>query len=706
MNGTYHTGLVALSILIATFASYVALELATRVTNSRGADTKIWLYAGAFSMGIGIWSMHFIGMLAFRLPIALAYDALITLVSLAIAIGVSWFALKVASHPRFSWRNLCIGGILMGIGISSMHYTGMAALTVTPSIAYDPFLLIASIGIAIVASMVALWITFQLRQVNRSRLLLWRIASALVMGLAITGMHYTGMFAAHFAQGTICISGQGFDTFLMSILVAGFSGLILGVTLLIASIDSKMRLRTTSLEQDKSYLETLAMNDPLTKLPNRRSLEERIGAEIASNADTRFAILFIDLDRFKLVNDSLGHHVGDQLLRLVAARLLQCTRTTDTVSRLGGDEFVIMMKMDRELHNVIEVANRIQQDVSLPIHIEGHEISVTPSIGIAIHPIDGKDPHSLIVSADTAMYQVKKQGRNHYQFFSAEMSSLSRDRLELETALRLAIKNEELSLYYQPVFEATSARVVGTEALARWRHPVRGFISPAEFIPLAEEMGLISQLGQWVLKTACRQAKHWQEAGLPPIMMAVNISAHQLSRQDFEQTVANALEKTGFDGHLLELEITEGTLLFNIESVSRKLFNLHELGIKVAIDDFGVGYSSLQYLHRLPIDKLKIDRSFVNGIVDNPDNEAIVRAIISVGHSLRLTVVAEGVETPSQLARLCKLECNQFQGFLRARPMPAEDFEALFRLMLTSERPLTVVPGGKNEARNNSGLAG
>jgi diguanylate cyclase (GGDEF)-like protein len=679
MVGTYQFGLVALSLFIATLASYVALELAGRVTNSRGLEARLWLGCGAVSMGIGIWSMHFIGMLAFRLPISLAYDISTTLISLAIAIGVSGFALKVASRASLDWRNLVIAGVLMGSGISSMHYTGMAALTVTPSIVYDPLIFAASITIAIVAAMAALWIAFRLRQVKSSQMVFWQIVSAFVMGLAIAGMHYTGMLAAHFAAGTICISGQGFDTFLMATLVAGFSVLISGVTLLIGFLDGRMRLRTASLEQDKSHLEVLAMKDALTQLPNRRLLEQRIIAEIANDAASRFAILFIDLDRFKSVNDSLGHHIGDRLLRAVATRLQQSTRATDTVARLGGDEFVVMLKADSELHNVVEVANRIQKDITAPIQIEGHELNVTSSIGIAVYPTDGTDPHSLIVNADTAMYQVKKRGRNRYQFFSSDMDNQSRARFELESELRLALKNGDFELHYQPISEVRSGRIVSVEALARWPHPVRGYVSPIEFIPLAEELGLIAALGQWVLETACRQARAWQDAGLPGLTMAVNISPYQLDRRDFEQMVTDTLVAAGLDGRYLELEITEGTLLYNIESASNTLFRLHKLGITVAIDDFGVGYSSLQYLRKLPIDKLKIDRSFITDIVTDADDEAIVRAMISVGHSLRLQVVAEGVETTAQLARLRTLGCDRYQGYLRAKPMPAAEFATLFR---------------------------
>jgi len=424
----------------------------------------------------------------------------------------------------------------------------------------------------------------------------------------------------------------------------------------------------------------LAYYDPLTGLPNRTLLEDRVGqALVAAERDGKqAAILFIDLDHFKKINDSLGHFSGDQMLVQVAQRLLACLRRMDTVARLGGDEFVVLLS-EVTLAGATDVARKILASVARPYAIEGHELSVTPSLGISLFPQDGSDFEALLKHADTAMYQAKESGRNAYQFFASEMNVVALERLVLENSLRQGLERGEFVLYYQPQVDANSGRIIGAEALIRWRHPQIGMISPGKFISVAESTGLIVPIGEWVLREACCQNRAWQLAGLAPICVAVNISAPQFRDGRLEDSVREVLAETGLAPACLELELTEGTVMSDADATVGTLRRLSMLGVKLAIDDFGTGYSSLSYLKRFPIDKLKIDQSFVRDIVTDPDDWAIATAVISMGHSLRLRVIAEGVERVEQLAMLRRQGCDEVQGYYFSVPLPAREFAVLLQ---------------------------
>jgi len=681
--GTYSYWLVVGSVIVAVLASYTALDLATRITAARGRrSARLWLFGGAFGMGTGIWSMHFIGMLAFSLPIPMGYDVPMTLLSMLIAIVVSGFALFMVSRERLTWKNLLLGGVLMGLGIASMHYTGMAAMQTSPPIQYDPLLFIASIVIAILASLAALAIAFTLRKDS-----LWMVyakyIAAVIMGLAITGMHYTGMAAAQFAPDTICLTGSTVDNSWMAGTIALCTFLVLSTTRVLSAFDARMAAGTArmaaSLQKVNAELKHMVLHDPLTMLPNRLLLEDRIGQAIGAcrRAGGRCAVLFVDLDRFKSVNDSLGHFVGDELLRAVAERLRAAMRAEDTVSRLGGDEFVVLLRQIERDEDAATVANKILEAASLPFPINGRELSVTASIGAALFPEHGASAQMLISNADAAMYHVKKSGRNAVQVFSPAMSTFFPDRLVLENDLRHALDRHELELHYQPKVGVNSGSVIGMEALVRWRHPERGLVNPSEFIPLAEETALIIPLGQWVLREACRQNKAWQEQGLRPMRIAVNISGVQLRHSGFVDQVALALRETGLEPRHLEIEITESVVMQNAATSVAMLDRLSQMGVHLAVDDFGTGYSSLSYLKRFPLNTLKIDSSFVRDLLTDRNGAVIVQAIIALAHSLKLEVVAEGVEEPAQLQFLQSLGSDQYQGFLHSRPLTALDFGRL-----------------------------
>lgn len=435
----------------------------------------------------------------------------------------------------------------------------------------------------------------------------------------------------------------------------------------------------TERKQAEERIEFLAHHDPLTKLPNRVLLRDRFNQACASALRNKsgVTVLFVDLDNFKQINDGFGHQAGDRVLVSVVERLQGFVRDSDTICRQGGDEFVVI------LHNLIEVdvIARITQNIldalSASVDVEDHSISLSASIGIAIFPNDGKAFDDLLKNADAAMYEAKASGKNTFRFFTESMNRGALDKLQMTAHLRNALSNQEFQLYYQPQVRLDSGRIVGVEVLLRWQQPELGMISPALFIPLAEESGLIAPMGEWVLREACRQGRRWLDSGLPPMLIAVNISALQFKRGNVFELVRNAILETGYPADCLELEFTESALMHDVDQTRETIQNLKAFGIKLAIDDFGTGYSSLSYLKQIKVDKLKIDQSFVRDIGHNADDLAIVNAIIQLGKTLQLRVIAEGVEMIEELHILRKLGCDEVQGYFFARPQPAAEVENL-----------------------------
>ncbi|NOX75472.1 MAG: EAL domain-containing protein [Gammaproteobacteria bacterium] len=432
-------------------------------------------------------------------------------------------------------------------------------------------------------------------------------------------------------------------------------------------------------KRTEEHIRHQAYHDALTGLPNRLLFSDRLEQALAQarRINETLAVMFIDLDRFKNINDSLGHAVGDQLLQDIAQRLAQCTRDEDSVARMGGDEFTVLLPRVRQQDDLDRIARKILHSLSQPLTVEGHELTVTASIGISLFPADGDRPDVLMKNADSAMYEAKEQGKNKHQFYNANMSAGAVEHLTLETQLRRALEREEFLLYYQPQVNAESENLIGFEVLLRWQHPERGLLPPGKFITLLEETGLITPVGEWILRTACRQNQTWRAQGLTPVRVAVNFSAHQFRDTDPGALVEQVLRDTALPADGLEVEITEGVLMDNMERSIATLQRLRERGVAIAIDDFGTGYSSLSYLKRFPAHSLKIDQSFVRDITCNPQDREIVTSIITMAHGLGLTTIAEGVETRSQLKLLRELHCDQIQGYLMGRPLSVEQATAV-----------------------------
>jgi diguanylate cyclase (GGDEF)-like protein/PAS domain S-box-containing protein len=427
-----------------------------------------------------------------------------------------------------------------------------------------------------------------------------------------------------------------------------------------------------------------AQHDVVTNLPNRLLLNDRITQSIslARRQKKHLAVVFLDLDRFKCINDSLGHAIGDELLQSVSKRLLASVRASDTVSRQGGDEFVILLSEIANPEDAATSAKKILLSLSAPHYIGGQDLHIDGSIGISVYPEDGEDAETIIKSADTAMYHAKESGRNNFQFFKADMNVKAVERQSVEGSLRRALERQEFLLHYQPKVNLDTGEITGVEALIRWQQPDRGLVLPSQFVPIAEDCGLIIQIGHWVLREACRQARAWQNAGLPPLPIAVNVSAVEFREKGFVQGVRAILSETGLEARYLELELTEGVLMEDAESTASVLQELKRMGVHLAVDDFGTGYSSLSYLRQFPIDVLKIDQSFIHQITADPNVSSIVSAIIHMGKSLNHAVIAEGIETQEQRAYLQTQRCAEGQGFLFSRPLGAAQFAHLLEMTI------------------------
>src|SRR5689334_6708023 len=441
------------------------------------------------------------------------------------------------------------------------------------------------------------------------------------------------------------------------------------------------------LQQRTAEVDWLAYYDTVTQLPNRALFEDRLtqAVSVAKAAHQSLGVLFISLDQFKKVNDSLGHGPGDILLREFAERLKSCITKSDTVARFGSDEFALLRTQINGTKDVIETIGSLSQLLKFSFDLPGHELFATASVGVSLFPLDGDDCQTLLKNAGAALYKAKRSGGAKYQFFTADMHELATKRLELESNLRRAIQNEEFLLHYQPRVSVDSLAITGVEALVRWQHPQLGLISPSEFIPLAEDTGLIVTIGEWVLRTACMQGQRWRDQGFAPIQIAVNISARQFHDQDFSQTVIRILEETGLSPKCLELEVTESSIMQDAWFAAGTLSRLKSMGINISIDDFGTGFSSLASLKRLPIDALKIDQSFVREATSDPDDAALVMAIITLAHNLRLRVVAEGVETEEQLRFLQLLRCDEIQGNFFSKALPAETLTTVFEPQINAD---------------------
>ena len=683
---SYDRQLVFTSLLIASFASYVALDMAKRMWATEFRVALGWWAAGSLSMGTGIWSMHFVGMLAYSLPIPLGYTVFLTVLSWVAAVAVSGLSLWLASHGRLTPTHLGGGALLMGAGICAMHYTGMAALDMAPAIVWRWELVVASAAIAVGASAVALLIFFWLRVVKAGRGRFYQLLAALVMGLAISGMHYIGMAAANFPLGSVCLSAGTLNGGQLGWLVILASLALLTITLFSSTWDTRVQLAASlktanaELRLANDELQKRAFLDPLTGLPNRQLFDDRLQHALArlqrSDEKTYVAVLFVDLDGFKPINDSFGHAAGDLVLKEVGLRLSRTARESDTVARIGGDEFVLLMEGLSDVEDSYCLARRILLALAPPLQLAELQVHVVGSIGISHSEARGPSDE-LMAHADAAMYAAKRAGGNTYVVFEPQMAVGAAQQLSLNFDLSRAVADRQLNLVYQPKVDTLSGKLCGVEALLRWQHPERGAISPDVFIPVAERYGLIHEMGQWVIDEACKQMQAWDEMGFV-VNVAINLSVHQLRREDLPERIQQALERHRVDPARLLCEITESVAMEDIKAMQRACDGLRRIGVFLSIDDFGTGYSSLSYLRQLPVRQLKIDRSFINDLETSEDARAVVDAVIKLAHALSLSVVAEGVETAGQRDILQGLNCDELQGYFFARPMAADD-------LLTSE---------------------
>ena len=926
--------LVVLSVLAAMIGSFTALVHAQRMRESSGRSAWIWMVTGGITLGLAIWSMHFIGMLAFHLPIPLGYALPLTLLSALPAIAAALLGFYVLREPDISTVRIIVSGLLMGLGVSVMHYTGMAALRMSPPISYDQLIFILSVAIAVIASWGALLMMYQGERVKLPPMLRFVLGGA-IMGLAISGMHYTAMLGTNISPGSVCMVGAtrvapGMLALLVSLTALfWFGGGILAALFdrrmarqnaqALAQLEQAHRQALRELEYQKyaldqhsivcttdvrgtityvnekfcaisqySYDETVGQNhrlinagthpkeffrdmyrtiaagkvwhgeicnrakdgslfwvdgtivpflgdngkpfqytavrtditerkksdealrvaaaafethdailitdvnaniirvnqafqditgysseevlgknprilssgrqdkvfyaamwqqllnngswtgelwdkrkdgqvypkwltitaikneqgettgyvaifsditerkqaeeeiynlafyDALTRLPNRRLLLDRFRLALSVSARSHHygAVLFLDMDRFKTLNDTLGHDYGDLLLIEVAGRIRLCVREVDTVARLGGDEFVVLLEeidanAQEASQRVAQIAEKIRTALAAPYQINGHEHHSSPSIGVCLYRGNEESVDALLKHADLAMYQAKDAGRNAVRFFDPAMQHAVEMHAALEADLRRAISNRELRLHYQIQVD-NEHRPLGAEALLRWNHPKRGMVSPAQFIPVAEESSLILDIGHWVLDTACRQLAQWGgNEQTRELTLAVNVSAQQFRLHDFVDRVTAALRAHQVDPSRLKLELTESVVLDDVTDVVAKMRALKVLGVKLSLDDFGTGYSSLSYLKQLPLDQLKIDQSFGRDIATDTNDAVMVKTIIDMAQNFRLNVIAEGVETKAQLGFLKQNGCMAYQGYLFSKPVPVEEFEKL-----------------------------
>ncbi|WP_339221159.1 EAL domain-containing protein [Paenibacillus sp. FSL W7-1332] len=655
MDGNYNYYIVGLSIAIAILASYSALNITSKISDANGKSKFFWLFGGAMVMGSGIWSMHFVGMLAMHMNMNVRYDVFLTIMSMLVSVVSSFIAFYITMPRNINWFKIAIGGFILGSGIVAMHYMGMEAMVIHAEISYDPGIWVLSAIIALVASYAALLLFLRFRNHPKSSFLKW--GSAVVMGFAVCGMHYTGMKAARFEAhaGMLTQQPQSVDFLLLY-----------GVTVAIFAI---LLISWGAMFFDRHVLEKLAYQDTITGLPNRNEMNRFF----ETNSETeQITILFLDLDQFKAINDTLGHNVGDLLVQEVGKRLRQFIGNGQQVFRIGGDEFLIILKQSDPVY-AQHLADDILQRIKNVYYIDGNELYVTASIGISIGSVHSSDRTTLLKNADTAMYKAKGLGKNQQCLYDEEMGLQEVRKMELEKDLQRALELKEFFIVYQPKWNVQSDRLVGFEALLRWKHPRLGVISPLEFIPIAEETGLIIPMTRWTLEEACKQCRIWQERGIvQPV--SVNLSVRLFHGDNLLELIQNVLDKANLEPRLLELEIAESMVLHDVNDIIRQLGNIRSLGVKVSMDDFGTGYSSIGLLDRIPIDALKLDRQFTNDL-DTPSKRAIVNAIVLMAENLNLDVIAEGVENKEHIDFLTGLGCHVMQGYYYGKPMDINEIK-------------------------------
>jgi diguanylate cyclase len=671
LQGSVIAGLIAICVACAAF------NLSTRALLAESWKRIGWLAGGAFAAAFGMTSVHLTWVLARSGPLGMQHFALLAS-PLTIAVLTYLAALFFAGTSHARSVRLPAVALIIGVGIVATHGAVLRTLEEHVRVPLYSYSVIANLCVATVATLCAWWIASSSWVLGSARFAsVTRLTAVAVGALGVLapdlltsvgftnvsgqGLHWQGIALAALSLGILCIT-----------MVASSSG---------ARLHARGRYHAREMAVAQIRLEYLATHDATTGLPNRALFTERVthAMDEAIRKRGNWAVAVLDLDRFRFVNGSLGHRAGDSVLRSVAERLAEVLRPADVLARFGGDEFAVLLEDIGGRAELLPIIGRMHETLQTPLRVNGIDVHVSPSIGASLAPVTAQRADELFVQAEAALYRAKARGGNVFQLFEAGMACATPDRFALEHDLRLAIAARQLELVYQPQISASDSRIVGFEALLRWHHPVRGLITPSSFIPLAEETGLIVQIGEWVLREACRQGRRWRREHGIAVPVAVNLSAVQLIHDELVDVVRSALDAAGLEGECLELELTESSVMMNPEKSIRTLEQLRALGCRLCIDDFGTGYSSLGYLRRFSIDKLKIDRSFVRDLPVSRKDESIVRAIVALAHGLQLQVVAEGIESAEQLALVRALGCDQWQGYLCAPPLPAALTHAMLR---------------------------
>ncbi|VVM98870.1 putative signaling protein [Pseudomonas fluorescens] len=714
LNCTHDSFLVFLAYLVACAGGFATLGIAERLRHSdKPASQWRWRWVGAACLAGGIWAMHFIGMLAFQAPIEIHYELPITLISLLIALLASWLAMRTLSHAHLSLRQYIQAATCIGLGIATMHYVGMAAMRSSAVAYYRPDLFALSIAIAIGASLAALLLSSHLRNGGGLYHQVWKYSASLVLGAGIVSMHFTGMAALNLVLPTGNLQTLPGDNnhLQLGLTVALITLLIIGSSVSAALADKKLQHKErdlqrvnallNQLDQARQALQDVAHYDALTNLVNRRGFNQVFAEKLLEtrNDGGMLAVMFLDIDHFKRINDSLGHDAGDELLKVLASHIKGSVRCDeDVVARFGGDEFCILVGLN-EREDAHNLGQRILARMKEPIELAGRRMVMTTSIGISLFPQDGTTCEELLKHADLALYQSKDNGRDSLNFFDSKLKNRAVRELQLEEELRHALlKDRELTLVYQPIYDLKTARVSKLEALVRWQHPTQGLLAPDRFIAIAEANGLMPQLDNWVLRKACAELAQLSRQGFSDLVMSVNCSALSLAREELIEDIEQALRGGGLAPQRLELEVSEHALMDNIDRRLALLRQIRALGVSLSIDDFGSGYSSLAYLRRLPLDTLKIDRSFIQDLPDAMPDMDIVQAIIAMAHTLHVHVVCEGVETLEQYRLLERNGCDFVQGHLLSHPVPLAQTAAVLvelnqRACLRQVSPLSLAGG-------------
>ncbi|WP_289035925.1 EAL domain-containing protein [uncultured Roseibium sp.] len=651
-----------LAALVCILGAFLTVNLYSRLRSSRGSKRYLWLFLVALVGGATIWTTHFSAMLGYIVPLGRTFEPTLTLISLGCAILTSGLAFLLASQGK-SIGFPMIGGAVFGVGIAVMHYLGMEAYLVTGILKWDVSFVAWSVVLGGGLGAAALVLAHTGKGVSGI------VQAAVVMILAIVLMHFTGMTAIT----VVPLSGVSIPAQALSddVMLAA----VVGVTLvIIATVGSAFVIDTRNMAEATATYQHLAMHDPLTQLPNRTYLRHQLEEELLNVRDSSMlAVLAIDLDRFKDVNDLHGHGAGDALLADLGRRLKLLLGDGEFVARIGGDEFVAYKSGVADEAEILPFANRLRSEIARPFDWQNQVVKIGGSVGISRAPRDGLAADELLTRADLAAYSAKTDGGDRLAFYCEGMEERSRSRASIALDLKSAIQNGELELYYQPQNDTRTRSLKGFEALVRWNHPERGLVSPTEFIPIAEETGLILDIGAWVLEEACTAAAAWPEQ----YSVAVNVSALQIAQSTLSQQVAAVLARTNLAPARLEIELTESGLIADQAHALKVVLDLKKLGVSVAMDDFGTGYSSLSTLQNFPFDKIKIDRGFIMSLTANKQSAAIVKSTILLGTSLKIPVLAEGVETEDQLSFLLQEGCQSVQGYLFGKPLRLDECIAL-----------------------------